>query len=177
MIEAIVRLSKDDTGVWIHVKAPSGAIGVFNVCAMNSPLARYAFVEWAQAYFKYTPLACGHPSVCIGKVSNDSAEEPHCLWCGDITDLETVCNNLALVYDHVTGGKVSKPMTDPDVVIALADDCTNKTVEEYVRDAVALAKQEIKDQVHSLADQIWQGLLDQRQASDALYKIAGVEQG
>lgn len=37
------------------------------------------------------------------------------------------------------------------------------------------AVQAIKRQVHTVADQIWQGLLDQRQASDALYEIAGVE--
>ena len=118
-------------------------------------------------------LDCGHPTICHGKVNE--SDEPHCLWCGDIKDLETVCHNLALVYDHVTGGRVSKPLTDPQVVIALADDCTDKTVDEFVKDAVEIATQEIKDQIHALADQIWQGLLDKRQASDALYAIAGVK--
>lgn len=90
MIPATVQLSKSEDGVWIQVKAPNGAVGVFNVAAINSPLVRHAFLGWAEACFNQpTPT--------------------------------------------------------------------------------------IKDQVHAIADQIWQGLLDQSQATEALYKIAGIQ--
>jgi len=85
---------------------------------------------------------CSHPINCVGKVHEN--DEPHCLWCGDLTDLSFVLTNLAKVYDHVTGGLISKPMTPADVVIAHADDAENKRAEK--------ALQEIKDEVHKIAN-------------------------
>ena len=40
----------------------------------------------------------------------------------ELFDFWQVMQSVPKVYDHVTGGKVSKILTDPDVVIALADD-------------------------------------------------------
>lgn len=54
------------------------------------------------------------------------------MWCGDIQDLETVCHNLSIVYEHFTQGRVSKPMTLPKVVIAIADDLLTKRIEEAI---------------------------------------------
>lgn len=78
---------------------------------------------------------CGHPKVAIGKVNQDNAnEEPHCLWCGDLSDLSYVLDSLGRVYCHITGGRVSKPMTDPYVVIAMADDWCTEAAEAAVKE-------------------------------------------
>ncbi len=77
---------------------------------------------------------CSHPVECIGKVHE--SDTPHCLWCGDLKDLSFVLESLGKVYCHVTGGHISKPMTLPEVVIAVADDHAQKFVDEAVKDAL-----------------------------------------
>lgn len=48
----------------------------------------------------------------------------------ELSDFRTVMRGAAKVYDHVTGGQVSKPNTDPNVVCSLADDHYRKCHEE-----------------------------------------------
>ena len=50
----------------------------------------------------------------------DGATEEEIL--AELSDFEVLIENISKVYCHVTGGMVSKPMTDPSVVISLADD-------------------------------------------------------
>jgi hypothetical protein len=40
----------------------------------------------------------------------------------ELHDFSTLMHNVSLVYEHVTGGQVSKPLTDPEVVKTMADD-------------------------------------------------------
>ena len=40
----------------------------------------------------------------------------------ELADFSTLIENASLVYDHATGGRVSKPMTDPEAVKAAIDD-------------------------------------------------------
>lgn len=56
----------------------------------------------------------------------------------ELHDYRTLLKNVPQVYDHVTGGKVTKPMTDPEVVKSLFDDY----VQEHVDDAVEESKRE-----------------------------------
>ena len=53
----------------------------------------------------------------------------------ELHDFKTLVRNVSLVYDHVTGGRISKPMTDPGVVIAEADDCYRKLCDDEMKEA------------------------------------------
>lgn len=48
----------------------------------------------------------------------------------ELADVQMVAAGARKVFDHVTGGKVSKPNTDPTMVCALADDECTKVCEE-----------------------------------------------
>lgn len=50
----------------------------------------------------------------------------------ELFDYACLLDAVPKVYMHVTGGKVSKPTTLPDVVIAMADDRTTEAAEERV---------------------------------------------
>ena len=43
----------------------------------------------------------------------------------ELYDFSVLIGNIQKVYCHITGGYASNPLTDPDVVIALADDLKN----------------------------------------------------
>ena len=53
----------------------------------------------------------------------------------ELSDFRFVMHNVSKVYDHVTGGKLSKIMYTAETVIAEADDLLTKTVEEDVKEA------------------------------------------
>ena len=40
----------------------------------------------------------------------------------ELYDFSTIIRNISIVYDHVTGGAISKPLTLPEIVIAIADE-------------------------------------------------------
>lgn len=48
----------------------------------------------------------------------------------ELHDYHLLMNHVAIVYDHITGGKISKPLTDPQTVIAVADDSYRESFEE-----------------------------------------------
>jgi hypothetical protein len=52
----------------------------------------------------------------------------------ELSDLQMMIENVSKVYDHVTGGKASKPNTDADVIKSLHDDYVNELVEEALAD-------------------------------------------
>lgn len=52
----------------------------------------------------------------------------------ELFDFSTLMHNISLVYEHVTGGMISKPLTDPDVVIQQADDFYNDICLEECND-------------------------------------------
>lgn len=103
-------------------------------------------------------LECGHPAAALGRVNADDKSEPvHCLWCGDIADLDQVLRNLGEVYDHVTGGRISKPLTHAAEVIREAErveeERTQAAVDELTlevlveRDALARRVAELEVQI------------------------------
>lgn len=57
----------------------------------------------------------------------------------ELSDFHKVMRMVPKVYDHITGGVVSKIMTDPDVVIALADDHFDMVADDDICEAVNAA--------------------------------------
>lgn len=59
----------------------------------------------------------------------------------ELSDYRMMLNFVPRVYDHVTGGRISKPNTDPDVVCSVADDYRNDLINsDEEEDARRLAK-------------------------------------
>lgn len=52
----------------------------------------------------------------------------------ELADFSVLIRNIPEVYMGVTGGMVSKPMTDPDVVLSLHSEYVNRMCEECVED-------------------------------------------
>lgn len=57
----------------------------------------------------------------------------------ELHDFSTLIHNASRVYDHVTGGKISKVNTLPEVVIAVADDECTKAVDEALKEQAEIA--------------------------------------
>jgi hypothetical protein len=113
---------------------------------------------------------CGHPATCIGKVDPcDENEQPHCLWCGDITDMKMLVNHLSRTYDHFTDGRISFPTTLPEEVFAVAADCEAARTEAAVNEATS----ELKQKIRGLADYLWQGIPGKTEMVNLLYKLSG----
>ena len=75
----------------------------------------------------------------------------------ELYDYHRLMQDAARVYDHVTNGMVSKPNTDPVVVIAMADDAEQKTVDELVKEGVLWAEADrvaLQDRVTKLEKMI-----------------------
>jgi hypothetical protein len=86
------------------------------------------------------PQECGHPKQCIGRVhEEDESEEPHCLWCGDITDMAMLVKHCSTIYSAITDGRISKPNTLPEEVERVAGDLETERTEAAVADALAEA--------------------------------------
>lgn len=99
-------------------------------------------------------LECGHPIAAAGKVNDDDQNEPvHCLWCGDIKDLKTLIHNATLVYDRVTGGRVSNVLAKPEVVIEMFQEYSNELMvdEDLKKEVKKLRK--FKKYVHKRLDE------------------------
>ena len=52
----------------------------------------------------------------------------------ELFDFATLIDNVAKVYCHVTGNQISKPLTDPDVVISVADEYYDGICQEHIED-------------------------------------------
>ncbi len=52
----------------------------------------------------------------------------------ELYDYGVILDGASKVYDHITGGMISKPNTDPSVVIAVATDKENEALEEILKD-------------------------------------------
>lgn len=56
----------------------------------------------------------------------------------ELADFKTVMHNCSIVYDHVTGGQASKPMTDPQAIIGLFNDYVQGQVNEAVKEHIGI---------------------------------------
>ncbi len=54
----------------------------------------------------------------------------------ELYDFHVLIGNIPIIFDHVTGGGCSKPMTKPEVVIALHDDYMKQQIDFYIEDAL-----------------------------------------
>ena len=57
----------------------------------------------------------------------------------ELQDFEVMIHNVPKVYCHVTGGLVSKHLTDAEVVISLHDEHVTKLVDEALAEERAIA--------------------------------------
>ena len=48
----------------------------------------------------------------------------------ELHDFYTLIENVSIVYDYVTGGLASKPLTNPDTICSLADEHYAELYEE-----------------------------------------------
>jgi hypothetical protein len=68
----------------------------------------------------------------------------------ELSDLRMVAAQVGHVYDHVTGGRATKPTTDADVIISLADEHYNNLEEENVDEMLELISSEFDIPVEDL---------------------------
>ncbi len=59
----------------------------------------------------------------------------------ELADYKVLLHNVPIVYSHVTHGRISKQLTDADVVCSVADDCVTDLVNEAIEDY----KEELQD--------------------------------
>ncbi len=52
----------------------------------------------------------------------------------ELHDYHNIMSGAAHVYDHVTGGRISNPLTLPEIVCRVADDVANEGLEELCKD-------------------------------------------
>jgi hypothetical protein len=52
----------------------------------------------------------------------------------ELTDYHMILDNVSTVYDHVTGGMISKPNTCASSVIAVADDHISDLIAQWIED-------------------------------------------
>lgn len=55
----------------------------------------------------------------------------------ELADIGILVQHLTKIYDYASGGKVTKPMTLPEVVIALSEDRENTDAESAVKEETA----------------------------------------
>jgi len=52
----------------------------------------------------------------------------------ELSDFRLLIENMVKVYDHVTGGKTSNVLVDPDVIISLHDAYVQQQIDEALDD-------------------------------------------
>lgn len=53
----------------------------------------------------------------------------------ELFDYHTIINNVPVVYDYITGSKIS-PLTDSSTVLALVENYNNQCTEDYVYEEI-----------------------------------------
>lgn len=92
-------------------------------------------------------------------------------------DLAALANNVAIVYEHVTNGKASKPFTDPQTICDLNDDvCTEICTKETAALQRKLA--EVEERIASLYRIMHEGTKQHLEAEQKLNALRqAVESG
>ena len=52
----------------------------------------------------------------------------------ELFDFYTMLDEVPKVYLHITGNQISKPLTDANIVISLADEYYDEICKEYIED-------------------------------------------
>lgn len=86
------------------------------------------------------PTKCGHPGPCRGLALDGNS----CGWCADIQDMGVLSDHLSVIYDYMSGGRISKPMTLPEEVIEVHEELDTEEhreeLSEEISEAIAQAK-------------------------------------
>ena len=53
----------------------------------------------------------------------------------ELHDFRVLVDNVAKVYDVITGGRISKPMTIPSAVIGVYEDIVQDTIDQAIKEA------------------------------------------
>jgi len=74
----------------------------------------------------------------------------------ELSDYNMILEEVPKVYEHVTGGTLSKPNYPADVVITQADDHLNEVVEDEIKDIIAchLSKKDAQRPLGDLLDEL-----------------------
>jgi hypothetical protein len=75
----------------------------------------------------------------------------------ELSDYSQFMRNCALVYMHVTGGRMSKTNYDAEAVISVADEHTEELCREAIEDHLESLK---KDDIVKLIDKLQQRLME-----------------
>jgi len=68
----------------------------------------------------------------------------------ELSDYYWLLSSVSLVYDHVTGGRISKPNTLPEEVIVEADDYMRKLFDEELEELDRIGKEDIQIEVEMM---------------------------
>lgn len=85
----------------------------------------------------------------------------------DLKDFNVVIRHCSIIYDHASGGIISKPMTDPHVVIDMLDDRITKDCEEARNDALESAAKECEGE----GEKYWADGISWSVAQDCIARI------
>lgn len=117
-----VSWSDHQPGVWV-VKDGSGRLSVLG----HEPFER---LYRAATYVGSRPLDWCYPEHAT-MTRDELAEALN----NELADIFALVDNVCEVYMHVTGGRFSKPFTDPSAIKAEADEYTQRLVDEAVEEA------------------------------------------
>src|ERR1700712_1031000 len=76
-------------------------------------------------------LACGHPAACEG-LAGVSGDQYTVVGNVGTPSTAGLIDHLSRTYDHFSGGRISKPLTLPEEVFAIADDLATKELEDRI---------------------------------------------
>lgn len=68
----------------------------------------------------------------------------------ELLDYTTLMENVSIVYDHITGGRISEEFTDPHIVISIVEDRENEDINEAIEEAVKETEVEYKEKIRDL---------------------------
>lgn len=68
----------------------------------------------------------------------------------ELSDYYWLISSVSLVYDHVTGGRISKPNTLPETVIVEADDYMRKLFDEELEELERIREEDLQIEIETM---------------------------
>ena len=72
----------------------------------------------------------------------------------ELSDYHTLMGNVAKVYCHITNNRIGKQLTDPEIVISVADEIMEDAINGEVEDAVEYAKETYKEKIERIKEEL-----------------------
>jgi hypothetical protein len=114
----------------------------------TDPSERTLYEKLDDRSWSASPSGKGAPYVLSAEEAEDIATEH---FAADLADLAMVVGEVAKVYDHITGGRISKCNTLAAAVIGEADEFTERAINE----AVVVAVQAERDRCEAELGEIY----------------------